>query len=88
MKTLLPLTGSPKQVAWADSIRSNFFELATKRQIPSDVVELFESVTSSSWWIQEKPMAKSLANAVMSAFAGKLITSEKFKQISSKYFLI
>jgi len=88
MNTLPTLSGSEKQISWAETIRSMFFATAAKRNIPADVVELFESATSAGWWINEKPVATTPAGAIMSAFAGKLITVEKFKEISARYSLL
>lgn len=83
--TLPSLTGSEKQVAYAESIRSTFFVVAAKRNIPAELVRKFEPITNSGWWIQNRPTATSFASAVVSALAGGLISVALKNELIARY---
>jgi hypothetical protein len=85
MNTLPTLTGSEKQIAWAESIRSTFFSTAAKRNIPAELVAKFQSITNSGWWIQNKPTATSFAAAVVSALAGGVISVAVKNELIARY---
>jgi hypothetical protein len=85
MITLPLLTGSEKQIAWAESIRSTFFATAAKRNIPAEIVTKFQPITNSGWWIENKPTATSFAAAVISALAGKLISVDVKNELIARY---
>ena len=43
------LEGSPKQIAWANTIRLKFYDFCVERGISPD--EVIDNETSASWWI-------------------------------------
>ena len=52
---LVKLTGTEKQIAWAESIRANFFDQMSNapeknKQITADI---FNRKPEASWWIEE-----------------------------------
>jgi hypothetical protein len=83
--TLPELTGTPKQIAWANQIRANFFDMAVKRNIPADLISLFATATDSGWWVNCKPIATSFATAVVSALYGRLITVSQKNELVARY---
>jgi hypothetical protein len=88
MNALPTLTGSDRQIACAESIRSNFFVMAAKRNIPAELVRKFEPITNSGWWIQNRPTATSFASAVVSALSGGLISVAVKNELIARYSLL
>ena len=55
MSKLVNLTGSEKQIAWAESIRASFYEQSANapeknKQI---ITEIFNRKSEAKWWIDE-----------------------------------
>lgn len=62
---LPPLTGSHKQIAWANRIRVKKLE---------ELLKMTSSITDASWWIEQRTLPPSV-------LAEKLITPPKEKRV-------
>jgi len=52
---LIPLVGTPKQVAWATTIRLHVAEAAFEKKGVEATIERFNAAsTSASWWIDNR----------------------------------
>ena len=61
---LVELEGTPKQVAWAEDIRANFFDSLKGKKwnesnpqemaLKAAAIELFSSKASAKWWIDSR----------------------------------
>ena len=86
MTTTLPaLTGSEKQIAWADKLRSSFFSISEKRNVPAELVQKFVTATNAGWWINNKPTANGFSDALISALAGGLISVAEKNELIARY---
>ncbi len=52
---LINLSGTEKQIAWAESIRANFFNQITNAPEKSQQItaEIFNRKSEAKWWIEE-----------------------------------
>lgn len=55
MSKLVNLTGSEKQIAWAESIRANFFNQMSNAPEKNKQIaaEIFNRKPEAAWWIEE-----------------------------------
>lgn len=64
MTQMPTLTGSPKQVAWADKIRTKAIELLTASPMPQSkaLLPLAAQHTQASWWIDGRNLLEHQRN--------------------------
>jgi len=79
------LNGTEKQVAWATEIKTAFFTIAAKRNIPAELLKKFEIATNAGWWIQNKPTANTVAQVIVSALTGGLISVAEKNVLAERY---
>lgn len=49
-----PLTGSPKQILWAETLRRTAVAKVHKKRAPIDVLNFMCTITESWWWIDNR----------------------------------